>query len=224
MAESHQILSQLLTANEQWAQDVDHAEPEFFKQCAAGQSPTVLWIGCADSRVPESVVTGARPGEIFVHRNIANQFHPDDDSAQAVLTYAVDHLGVEHVVVVGHTECGGAAACFQAACAVGTRPGPVITVPTSPPDAAINKWLAPMTSLAASLHLSTAPASEAVPILVEENVKMQVKNLSKTSTITAAWANKSPKGKEVWVHGWVYDIAAGKLRDLGISLGPPKRA
>ncbi|KAK7467278.1 hypothetical protein VKT23_004336 [Stygiomarasmius scandens] len=215
-------LAQLLSANSQWASDVEHAEPGFFNQCSQGQSPKVLWIGCADSRVPESVITGARPGDIFVHRNIANQFHLDDDSALAVLTYAVDHLGVEHVVVVGHTQCGGAAACFGASS--NFIPGrPIATVPSLPDNAPINRFLAPLTELAASLQLSSAPAEEAVPALVEENVKMQVENLCQTSIIINAWANKSQKGKDVWVHGWVYDIAQGKLKDLGVTRGPSTR-
>ncbi|EEB97807.1 hypothetical protein MPER_02799, partial [Moniliophthora perniciosa FA553] len=146
-------------ADKTWATDVERAEPGFFAQQAKGQAPKVLWIGCADSRVPETTLTGARPGDIFVHRNIAksaflplrlqvpwpltfprSQFHLDDDSVLAVLTYSVDFLGVEHVVVVGHTECGGAAACFNAAPSF--QPGNACAVvPTLPTSAPLNKWL-----------------------------------------------------------------------------------
>jgi len=220
----HAPITRLLSANAQWASDVDRAEAGFFAQTAKGQTPSILWIGCADSRVPESVITGSRPGEIFVHRNIANQFHLDDDSALAVLTYAVEHLGVEHVVVVGHTECGGAAACFNASCSPAFSPGKAFaTDPSLAPDAPLNRWLAPLTTLAAELQLSSTPKDEAVPVIVEENVRMQVENLCQAPTIVNAWANKSAKGKDVWVHGWVYDLASGRLKDLGVTQGPESR-
>ncbi|KAK0210840.1 carbonic anhydrase [Desarmillaria ectypa] len=236
----HAIIARLFASNAQWAADVDQAEPEFFTELAQGQSPPVcfqrrpqnmllilslsqiLWIGCADSRVPESVITGSRPGTIFVLRNIANQFHLDDDSALSALAYAVDHLGVEHVVVVGHSECGGASACFSAAPSY-TSGEPCATVAGLSPEEAINKWLYPVTALAASLHLSSAPKEEALPILIEENVRMQVDNLSQASTIINAWKNKSGKGKDVYIHGWVFDLASGRLKDLRVSRGPPSK-
>ncbi|KAL1757186.1 carbonic anhydrase [Schizophyllum commune] len=215
-------LARLLSANAQWAADVEQVEPGFFAECAKGQTPRVLWIGCADSRVPESVVTAARPGDIFVHRNIANQFHPDDISAHAVLSYAVDHLGVEHVVVVGHSECGGATACLNASVQLledGARTP--CCDPSQPADAPLNRWLAPLTKLAAELKLSSAPRDEALDALVEENVKAQVENIIQSQTIQKAWQNgKSPRGKEVWVHGWVFGLSIGKLKDLEISQGP----
>ncbi|KAK0197020.1 carbonic anhydrase [Armillaria mellea] len=234
------VIARLFASNAQWAADVDQAEPEFFTELAQGQSPPVcfqppppnmlityyflqiLWIGCADSRVPESVITGSRPGTIFVLRNIANQFHLDDDSALSALTYAVDHLGVEHVVVVGHSECGGASACFNAAPSY-TSGEPCATVAGHSPEDAINKWLYPVTALAASLHLSSAPKEEALPILIEENVKVQVDNLSQTPAITNAWKNKNGKGKDVYIHGWVFDLASGRLKDLRVSRGPPSK-
>ncbi|KAJ7581128.1 carbonic anhydrase [Mycena floridula] len=217
----HTAVQNLFAANAKWASDVDHAEPQFFVQSTKGQSPSILWIGCADSRVPESVITGSKPGDIFVHRNIANQFHLDDDSAQAVLAYAVEHLGVEHVAIVGHTECGGAAACFKACCSPAFAPGAAIaTDPSLPAEAPLNRWLSPLTHLAGSLQLSSAPNEEAIPVLVEENVRAQVQNLSKAPIIVNAWANKSAKGKDIWIHGWVYDLASGKLKDLNVTQGP----
>ncbi|KAJ3783913.1 carbonic anhydrase [Lentinula aff. detonsa] len=216
----HTALAQLLSANAQWAKDVERLEPGFFKESAKGQTPQTLWIGCADSRVPESVITGAKPGDIFVNRNVGNQVNLDDDNMLAVLTYAVEHLGVEHVVVCGHTECGAAAACFGACSSFVPGQAPV-TIPVDPADAPLNRWLAPLTTLAASLEISSAPANEALPLLIQENVKAQVNNLCRTEVIAKAWANgKSPKGKEVWVHGWVYDVSTGTIRDLGISRGP----
>jgi len=220
MSHQHSVLSRLLSANAQWAADVNQSEPGFFQQCALGQSPKVLWIGCADSRVPESVITACKPGDIFVHRNIANQFHLDDDNALSVLAYAVDILGVEHVVVVGHTQCGGAAACFEATQAASDSITPPLAVPSAARDAPINRWLAPLISLASSL--SHNPAAEALPILVEENVKAQVKNLCNSDTVLSAWAvANGRRSKPLWVHGWVYEIENGTLKDLGISKGPP---
>jgi len=215
-------LKRFFALNSEWSKRVEEQEPTFFKESAQGQSPQVLWIGCADSRVPESVITAVRPGEIFVHRNIANQFHLEDTSAQAVLSYAVDHLGVEHVVVVGHTECGGAAACFGAACSpsFSAADETCIVIPGTTPDHSLNQWLTPLTKLVGSLKLSSVPKSEAMPLVVDENVKMQVDNLAQSQVITNAWAHKSRAGKEVFIHGWVYDLATGQLRDLNVSRGP----
>ncbi|KAF9469210.1 carbonic anhydrase [Collybia nuda] len=221
LSPQHESLTRLLAANAQWAEDVERVEPGFFERSAQGQAPHTLWIGCADSRVPDAVITGARPGEIFVHRNIANQIHLDDNSALSVLTYAVDYLGVEHVVIVGHSECGGAAACLGAAQnPTYSEDGPITTLSSLPSAAPLNQWLAPLTKLAASLQLSTTPRHEALPIVVEENVKQQVENLCKTQTIINAWAPDNPNKKNVWVHGWVYDLASGKLKDLEVSRGP----
>ncbi|KAG5637135.1 hypothetical protein H0H81_005664 [Sphagnurus paluster] len=234
MAHQHEALAALLSTNAQWAKDVARAEPGFFEKSAKGQAPLVgpfliandpnaknpeqtLWIGCADSRVPETVITGARPGEIFVHRNIANQFPIDDVSGVAVLTYAVDFLGVQHVVVVGHSECGGAAACLGAVQDPSfSEYGPIATISKLPPSDPLNRWLEPLTRHAASLNLSNTPKAQALPIIVDENVKRQVENLSKTRTLVNAWA----ANKKVWVHGWVYDLATGRLRDLNVTKGP----
>jgi carbonic anhydrase len=202
---AHVPVLRLLSANSQWSADVQQSLPDFFENCAKGQSPKVLWIGCADSRVPESVITAAKPGDIFVHRNIANQFHPEDDSALSVLAYAVDFLGVEHVVVVGHTECGGAAACYNAA-----KAGDL-----SPPTTPLARWLLPLIKLTSTLDVSDKDLTEALPIIVTENVKKQVENISQTVTMKNAWAEK----KNVWVHGLVYEIGTGRLRDLDVSRG-----
>jgi len=193
------VLARILANNAQWATDVEKTEPGFFEQCAKGQSPKILWIGCADSRVPESVLTVSKPGDIFVHRNIANQFHLTDDNVLSVLTYAVNELGVSHVIVVGHTHCGGAAACYAAANA---------PPPAGPPSTPLDRWLAPLIALAKETKLDPAG-------LVETNVRVQVKNVAKAEILRAAWAS----GKDVWVHGWVYEIEHGRLRDLGISVG-----
>jgi len=200
----------MLSSNAQWARDVEHAEPGFFEKMARGQSPQVLWIGCADSRVPESVVLARRPGEIFVTRNIANQFPPHDDSANSVVNYAVETLGVQHVVVVGHTNCGGAAACYDIATGSGHSP---------PPDSALGRWLGPLVDLAKSVAERSVGGDKtrALVELVEENVRKQVENVRMCATIQGAWK----AGKDVWVHGWVFELETGKLRDLVTSYGPP---
>lgn len=174
----------------------------------------------------------------------------DDYNALSVLRYAVDYLGVEHgaffvfmgfqpaptdylsrhlagffllVVIVGHSECGGAAACLAAAQNIADDlDKPIATVASLPAESSLNRWLEPLTRLAASLELSSTPHAEALPLVVEENVKMQVDNLAKTQAITEAWTKGARKGQDVWIHGWVYDIGTGKLRDLNITRGPPK--
>jgi len=125
------------------------------------------------------------------------------------------------VIVVGHTGCGGAAACFNASQSASFKPGvPTAVLPDLPADAPINRWLTPMTNLAAELQLSTADKAEALEVLVEENVKKQVENLASTADIQHVWKHPNADGKTVHIHGWVYDIACGKLRDVGVSVGP----
>ena len=162
-----------------------------------------------------------------------SQVRSDDDSAQSILSYAIDFVGVEHgqssfspgpyrtisqplylflVVVVGHSQCGGAAACLSA----------VQSPPSATPDTPLTRWLTPLTALASSIHNRQPPPStseEALSILVEENVKAQVQNVCKAPPVAAAWAGAMPKS--LWVHGWVFEMENGRLRDLGVSKGPP---
>ncbi|PPQ71994.1 hypothetical protein CVT24_008264 [Panaeolus cyanescens] len=208
----------LLRSNEEWAKEVQFLEPNFFKESAKGQTPHTLWIGCSDSRVPESVITAARPGDIFVQRNIANQFHVDDVNALAVLKYAVEDLKVDNIVVVGHTECGGAKACLAAASVAGFNPTrPIATIPNQPVESALNVWLAPLTRLAAFFKLTTANP-KALNTLIDENVKAQVDALARTATVLNVWGDAR---RDFWIHGWVYDLSTGRLRDLNVSKGPP---
>ncbi|KAG1761838.1 carbonic anhydrase [Suillus occidentalis] len=175
----HESIQTLLNANEEWSQSIIKDSPTFFTQLAIGQSPKILWIGCSDSRVPESVITASKPGDIFVHRNIANQFHLNDDSALSVLTYAVKAVGVEHVVLVGHTNCGGAAACLQAA------KDAAADKDASQPETPLTRWLGPLIGRIQSLDLSSV-----LPQL------------------------RHPNAKKVTVHGWVYDLARGRIDEL----------
>ncbi|KAN0107270.1 carbonic anhydrase [Russula decolorans] len=202
-------LAKLFVSNSQWVKAVNSAEPGFFEQSAKKQTPKILWLGCSDSRVPESVITASRPGDIFVHRNIANQVHPKDDNILSVITYAVAEVGVEHILVVGHTNCGGAAACLQAVTA-GTPP----PAPTTP----LARWLAPLTALAGTLNLKGVPHSDAMLKIVEASVRAQVENVAGTAPVQEAWAGKR---KNLWVHGLIYELETGTLKDLNVTRGPP---
>jgi len=192
-------LKNLLQSNAKWAQAVTEADSNFFPQSAGKpQTPQVLWIGCSDSRVPESVITASKPGDLFVHRNIANQVRYDDDSVLSVVAYAVDYLKVKHVIVVGHSNCGGALACVRAACA-----------PHEPATNPLLRWLEPLTDLARSLEVDSMEEAEALPLLVKENVRQQVVHLAEMETIK----NALERG-DVQIHGWLYDLSSGKLSDL----------
>jgi len=204
--DSFELLARLVEQNVKWAEDVKALEPDFFENSAKGQAPKVLWIGCSDSRVPETVKLASKPGEIFVTRNIAAQFHPDDDSALSVLTYAIENLGVEHVIVCGHTSCGGVAASYALS---NTSPAPA---PSSP----LLRWLTPLIALSQSLGLSAQHEHDALPQLLEASVKQQVRHVVHTDIVQGAWKN----GKRVWVHGWVYEVGTGLVRDMGCSVGP----
>ncbi|KAF8798149.1 carbonic anhydrase [Phlegmacium glaucopus] len=212
----------LLKSNKKWATEVSQNDPNFFPDSAKGQTPHTLWIGCSDSRVPESVITASKPGVIFVQRNIANQLPSDDINVLSVLAYAVGHLGVENVVIAGHSGCGGAAACLNAAKSPDFDPHPPIrTIGDEPMNSPINRWLEPLTLLAHCLQLpDTSPNSLAV--VVEENVKAQVENLANTETIKDAWLGKTHHKQKVFIHGWVYHLDNGLLEDLCITRGPPK--
>ncbi|KAG1811704.1 carbonic anhydrase [Suillus variegatus] len=196
----------LINANERWARDVIKHDPNFFKDSATyPQRPKVLWIGCSDSRVPASVVTASMPGDVFTHTNIANQFHSFDDNANSVLSYAVDPVGVKHVVLVGHSVCGGAQAAIQAA-----KEGPV------EPHNPLTRWLAPLIQLVRTLDLHGLPENEAVDKVVEANILKQVENICLSEPIVTAWAT----GNNVSVHGWVYDLATGRIRELVVRSPP----
>ncbi|EMD31095.1 hypothetical protein CERSUDRAFT_89502 [Gelatoporia subvermispora B] len=210
---SDHVLPQLLAQNKQWAAEVEKNDPGFFERSATGQHPKVLWIGCSDSRVPESVITASMPGAIFTHRNIANQCHLNDDNALSVLEYAVGTVEVPHIIVVGHTHCGGVAHAW--ATAHGVIPhehfanwGDHIPRALSS-ETPLSRWLEPLTEIA-----------RAKPALTPEqlgvaNVHAQVINVVRSKAVQQAWA----QGRDVWVHGWEYDLATGSLQDLHLTTG-----
>ncbi|KAH8985879.1 carbonic anhydrase [Lactarius akahatsu] len=204
-------LAKILSANAQWADTVKAADPGYpgyFELSAkVSQTPKVLWIGCSDSRVPESVITASRPGYIFVHRNIANQIQPDDDNTLSVITYAVDHLrSIEHILVVGHTHCGGADAALKVATG---KPGPDQPV--------LQRWLTPLIELASKIGPDDLQYPGSLTRLIEESVRVQVENVAKSEPVCKAWADGR---QNLWVHGLVYELETGLLRDLNIKRGP----
>jgi carbonic anhydrase len=173
--------------------------PGFFSQLAHQQSPKYLWIGCSDSRVPANEITGLDPGEVFVHRNIANVVVHSDLNALSVIQFAVDHLKVEHIMVVGHYSCGGVLAALR-----GTRVG------------LADNWLRHVhdVKLRHRKRLDHLPMAQQQDTLCEMNVIEQVGNVALTNVLQDAWA----RGQQVTVHGWCYGLADGLVKDLEVSM------
>ncbi len=192
-------LSHLFTNNRQWAQKTTQNEPSFFSKLAEQQSPEYLWIGCADSRVPANELIGLQPGEVFVHRNIANIIVPSDLNCLSVLQYAVDVLKVKHVIICGHYGCGGVAAAFH-----NRRVG------------LVDNWLRHIHDTKAKYHalLSTPDEKANLDRLCELNVIDQVFSAAQTTIIQDAWQ----RGQSVTIHGWVYDLHDGLLHSLGLEV------
>jgi carbonic anhydrase len=199
--ESHK---KLLLSNRAWVQEKLELRPDFFHELAKGQRPEFLWIGCSDSRVPAEEVTGAAPGELFVHRNIANLVVHTDLNLLSVLQFAVDHLKVKHVIVCGHYGCGGVKAAMSH-----QRYG------------LMNKWLRTIKDLIASHQaelLADADVDRRTDRVVELNVIQQVYNLAKTSIVQRAWHRE----QRPTLHGWVYGLETGLLKEL-IDVTPGTR-
>jgi len=196
---SHITYDSLLEGNKTFVAETLKEDPEYFTKLANGQKPPILWIGCADSRVPANQITHTKPGEIFVHRNIANVIVHTDMNMLSVLDYAVNVLEVKHVVVCGHYGCGGVTAAL-----------------TSKTYGIIDNWLRHIKDVyrlhAFELDLISDETQRANR-LVEFNVMEGVHNLCKTSIIQNAWEN----GKTLSVHGWVYELSTGFITDLKVS-------
>jgi len=195
----HITYESLLEGNKRFISETLKMDPEYFDKLANGQNPPVLWIGCADSRVPANQITGTRPGEVFVHRNIANMVIHTDMNMLSVLDYAVNVLKVKHVIVTGHYGCGG-----------------VLAAMTNKEFGLIDNWLRHIKDVY-RLHADELTAIEdeqkRADRLVELNVIENVYNLCKTTIVQNAWAN----GQELGVHGWVYSIKTGVITDLKVS-------
>ncbi|MBU2571497.1 MAG: carbonic anhydrase [Gammaproteobacteria bacterium] len=193
----------LLMENKKWASDKQKIDPNFFKHLAKEQKPEFLWIGCSDSRVPAELIVNAEPGEMFIHRNIANQMVATDFNCLSVLQYAVAVLKVKHIIVCGHYNCGGVKAALN-----NQSTDLVLT----------NKWLMHIKNVY-RLHQkevnALATEQERIDRLVELNVIEQVKTLAYTSIIQQAWHEES----RPIIHGWVYGLSDGLLKTL-ISMEP----
>jgi carbonic anhydrase len=190
--------------NRAWADRKTADDPGFFKRLVGQQAPEFLWIGCADSRVPANEIVGLDPGEMFVHRNIANLAPPQDANYLSVLQFAVDVLKVKHILVVGHYGCGGVAAAVD-----GQRRG------------LVDHWLHPIREVSHDHRheLAAIPDERArLARLVELNVIRQVKNVASDVFVQDAWA----RGQSLCVHGWVYSLENGLVTDLGVTVGGPK--
>jgi carbonic anhydrase len=196
---SHITYQGLLEGNKKFIESALAEDPEYFDKLANGQKPPVLWIGCADSRVPANQITNTAPGEIFVHRNIANMVIHSDMNMLSVLDYAVNVLKVKHVIVTGHYGCGGVNA------AMGNNQFGLI-----------DNWLRHIKDVY-RLHADELDAitdeTERSNRLVELNVIENANNLCKTSIVQNAWAN----GQELSVHGWVYSLSTGAINDMKVS-------
>jgi carbonic anhydrase len=193
-------LPRLFDNNRSWAAKQVASDPEFFERLCALQKPEFLWIGCADSRVPANQIVGLAPGEMFVHRNVANVVAPDDTNCLSVVQYAVDVLGVRHIIVCGHYGCGGVQAAF----------GP-------PMDLPLESWLAHLRAVrrAHEDELKSLPDDGSrARRLCELNVIAQVRTLCRVPTVSDAWA----RGQRLDIHGWVYDLHDGLLRDLRVTV------
>lgn len=193
-------LDHLFDQNLLWAQQKTRDDPGFFRRMAEQQTPHYLWLGCSDSRITANDVLRLDPGEVFVHRNIANMVHTGDLNFLSVLEFAVEQLKVEHVIVCGHYGCGG-----------------VQRVMASTRGAMLDHWLQPLSMLYRK-HLSTfdaiPEAARKVDRLCEINVEMQVRRVAATPIVEKAWA----QGQELHLHGWIYGVHDGLIRDLGPSL------
>jgi carbonic anhydrase len=192
-------LAELFERNRAWAASMVADDPEFFSELARRQTPEYLWVGCSDSRVPANQIVGLAPGDVFVHRNVANVVVHTDLNFLSVLQYAVDILGVRDVIVCGHYGCGGVSAALA-----GARHG------------LIDNWLRHVADVAEKHtdELDALPEERRVDRLCELNVAEQVTNVCQTTIVCDAWA----RGQELTVHGLVYGLHDGLLRDLAVSV------
>ena len=192
-------LNELFESNRRWAAEIEQREPGFFSRLIQQQTPQYLWIGCADSRVPANELVDLLPGELFVHRNIANVIVPSDLNALSVIQFAVDALKVRHIIVVGHSNCGGVKAALN-----NLRVG------------LADNWLRHIQDVRNThrAFLDRVPAARRVDALVELNVLEQARNVCRTTIVEDAWL----RGQEVIIHGWVYGLHNGLLEDLRITV------
>ncbi len=193
-------IEHLFENNRIWAAQIERDDPGFFGRLATQQKPRYLWIGCSDSRVPANQITGLMPGEVFVHRNVANLVLQTDLNCMSVVDFAIRTLRVRHVIVCGHYGCAGVGAAM-----------------TDETVGVVDHWLSGIRDLWKKYRSELEPLGmvEAQARLCEINIRQQVRSLCRTTVIRQAWE----RGQAVDVHGWVYGIHDGLLRDLGQSVG-----
>ncbi len=199
-------IADILQRNRIWASRHLESDPDYFRRLAGLQTPDYLWIGCADSRVPANVITGLEPGEVFVHRNVANIVRAADMNCMAVVQFAVEHLKVKHIIVCGHYGCGGVRAAMA-----------------GPDHGLVDYWLEPVRNIAArardELGALDSPTLRENR-LCELNVCAQVANVASSPILQHAWA----RGERIAVHGWIYGLEDGLLRDLDCTRSGPGAA
>lgn len=198
-------LDHLLANNKAWAARIEREHPGFFAGLVAQQSPQYLWIGCSDSRVPANQIVGLPPGELFVHRNVANVVSNTDFNVLSVLQYAIEVLKVQHVIVCGHYGCGGIRAALS-----------------KQTFGLIDNWLSGIKDIYAAHRgrfAQIAQEAARADLLCELNVKSQVRHVCHTTIVQSAWQ----RGQPLRVHGWVYDLEDGLLRDLGVTTEGPEQ-
>jgi carbonic anhydrase len=195
-------LDHLFDNNRRWASAIKAQNDGFFDKLSNQQSPEFLWIGCSDSRVPSNQIIGLMPGEVFVHRNVANMVVHTDFNCLSVIQYAVDVLKVKHIMVVGHYGCGGVRAAMQ-----------------DQQYGLIDNWLRFIKDVyyIKRRRFEGLSEEESVNLLCEINVKAQVANVCRTSIVQNAWA----RGQSLVVHGWIYGVGDGLLRDLDLTVNGP---
>jgi carbonic anhydrase len=199
-----EFYKKIIENNKKWVEEKIKVSPDFFNNLAVGQQPPLLWIGCSDSRVPANEIIGAEPGEVFVHRNIANMVVHSDMNMLSVLDYAVNALKVQHVIVCGHYGCGGVKAAMG-----------------NDSIGVIDNWIRHIKDVY-RFHQVELDAikdeKDRFNKFVELNVKEQVFDLAKTSIVQSAWKN----GQKLSIHGWVYGLNSGYITDLGVNFNCDK--
>jgi len=198
-------IKDLIENNRQWAEEISEKDPEFFPTLAKQQSPDYLWIGCSDSRVPANEIVGLLPGELFVHRNVANMVVHTDMNLLSVLQYAVEALKVKHVIVCGHYGCGGVKASME-----------------HQKLGLIDNWLLEIRDLyhnKRDMFKGMKSETDKVDLLCELNVMRQVQNVCNTSIVQDAWA----RGQQLEVHGWIYGLKDGKVNNLDVTVNGPEQ-
>lgn len=194
-------LTHLLENNKTWVKRVENEQPDFFENLSKQQAPEYLWIGCSDSRVPANQITGLMPGEVFVHRNIANVVKPNDPNCQAVIQFAVQVLQVKHIIVCGHYGCGGVMAATL----------------DNAPEGHVKEWLndlQPVVKKHETELNQIQDIDKRVDRCCELNVTSQVVHVGESKAVQEAWS----QGRELHVHGWIYSVKNGLLKDLKVTL------